>query len=270
MYRPVDKRENYVKRCVGMPGDSLHIINNQVYLNGQALADARNVQYNYYVETNGTFISDDVFRRLKVSKEDQLLVSFDSRETNYYYSQLPYLGFQPNQNGTYNPVYNIPLTKEALEIIRKSPNIVNIVIDRELFKGDTYPVDYDTGWSRDNYGPIWIPKKGATITLDEFNLAIYHRCIRNYENNTLEVLPGGSVLINGRSATTYTFKYDYYWMMGDNRHKSADSRSWGFVPEDHVVGKPVMVWLSLDKDRGLFDGKIRWNRIFRFVNSFDK
>ena len=132
--------------------------------------------------------------------------------------------------------------------------------------GPTYPVDYETGWTRDNYGPIWIPQRGATIELTPQNLALYSRCIKNYEGNQLEV-KGDKVWINGAEATTYTFQYDYYWMMGDNRHNSADSRSWGFVPEDHIVGKPILVWLSLDKDRSLFDGGIRWNRIFRWVDA---
>ena len=129
-----------------------------------------------------------------------------------------------------------------------------------------YPVDYQTGWSRDNYGPLWIPKKGTTIPLTERNIALNKRCIVNYEHNKLEV-KDSKVYINGKPETTYTFKYDYYWMMGDTRHNSADSRSWGFVPEDHIVGKPIMIWLSLDKDRSLFDGGIRWNRMFRWVRA---
>ena len=140
-----------------------------------------------------------------------------------------------------------------------------VIIEPETLGGPTYPVGYNTGWTRDNFGPLWIPKKGATIPLDERNLALYSRGIKNYENNTLEV-KDGKVYINGKPETSYTFKYDYYWMMGDNRHNSADSRSWGFVPEDHIVGKPILVWLSLDKDRSLFDGGIRWNRLFRWVH----
>jgi signal peptidase I len=266
VYRPVDKRENYVKRCVGMPGDSLRIINNQIYIDGQILKDTKNVQYIYYVETDGTIIKDDMFRRLRVSMDDR---KFASELTSEYYQALSYLGFNKNSDGRYNPVYRIPLTTEALEIVRKMPSIRKIVIEPELIGGDVYPIDYDMGWTRDNYGPIWIPEKGATIRLDEKNLALYHRCIRNYENNTLETGPDGSVRINGEPATTYTFKYDYYWMMGDNRHGSADSRSWGFVPEDHIVGKPILIWLSLDKDRSLFNGGIRWNRMFRRVEAFN-
>jgi signal peptidase I len=280
MYRPVDKRENYVKRCVGLPGDSLKIINNQIYINGEMLPDKKNVQYNYYVETDGVRLNAELFRRLGISSADQLglLDRYSDRnkasEAAYYGSTLPFIGIMPNADGMYNPVYLLPLTKSALETIKKLPYVKKVIIEPDRFNnrstGLYYPVEYDMGWTRDNYGPIWIPKKDATITLDEKNLALYTRCIRNYENNEFEIKSDGTILINGKPTTTYTFKYDYYWMMGDNRHKSADSRCWGFVPEDHVVGKPILVWLSLDKDRGLFDGKIRWNRIFRTVTSFDK
>ena len=269
IYRPVDKRENYVKRCVGMPGDSLQIINNQIYIDGKILKNTKNVQYVYYVETDGTRITDEIFRKLRVSVEDRKLVSENKDDVRPYYQVLPYIGFAPNADGRYNPIYRLPLTVEAHEMIQKIASVRKVIIEPELIGGDVYPLKYDLGWTRDNYGPIWIPKKGATITLDEKNLALYHRCIRNYENNTLETGADGTVKINGQPATTYTFKYDYYWMMGDNRHCSADSRSWGFVPEDHVVGKPILVWLSLDKDRKLFDGGIRWNRMFRMVDSFD-
>jgi signal peptidase I len=269
VYRPVDKRENYVKRCVGMPGDSLRIIDNQVYIDGKVLENRKNVQFVYYVETDGTKIRDDMFRRLKVSADDQMLVSEPAQEVGYYYQALPYLGFTKNAGGYYNPVYRLPLTAEALEMVRKMPSVRKVIIEPDRIGGDVYPVDYDMGWTRDNYGPIWIPAKGKTIRLDEKNLALYHRCIRNYENNRLEIGADGSVRINGATATTYTFKYDYYWMMGDNRHCSADSRSWGFVPEDHIVGKPILIWLSLDKDRNLFNGGIRWNRMFRRVEAFN-
>ena len=144
--------------------------------------------------------------------------------------------------------------------------ISRIVMEPETFSGQMYPLNLYTQWTRDNYGPIWIPSKGSTITLTADNLPIYERCIVAYEGNKLEQRPNG-IYINGEKTDTYTFKMDYYWMMGDNRHNSADSRYWGFVPEDHVVGKPIVVWLSLDKDRGWFDGKIRWNRIFKWVDN---
>ena len=267
VYRPVDKRDNYVKRCVGMPGDSLKIVDNKVYINGVLSKDMRNVQHVYYVETDGLRFNEETFRKLQVSKDDRHLIS-EPRD-NQSSSLLQFLKFTPKADGRFNPIYRLPLTSEAYEMIQKIPAVQKIVIEPDVVGGDMYPIDYELGWKRDNYGPIWIPKKGATITLDEKNLAIYQRCIRNYENNTLEIGLDGKVKINGSPATTYTFKYDYYWMMGDNRHCSADSRSWGFVPEDHIVGKPVFVWLSLDKDRGLLNGGIRWKRMFRNVTSFD-
>ena len=130
-----------------------------------------------------------------------------------------------------------------------------------------YPLNGNTGWTQDNYGPVWIPKRGESIKLTMDNIAIYERPIVAYEGNTLEIKEG-KIFINGKESDSYTFTMDYYWMMGDNRHNSADSRYWGFVPEDHIVGKPILIWLSLDKDKGWFDGKIRWNRLFRWVDNY--
>ena len=161
----------------------------------------------------------------------------------------------------------MPLTARAVKALRKRKDLVDSVVfynDPSTF--ELYPKNAYTGWTRDNYGPVWIPKKGASIQLTLKNLPIYERCIKVYEDNDLRVDDRGRIFINGKQAKSYTFKMDYYWMMGDNRDKSADSRYWGFVPEDHVVGKPIVVWLSLDKDRGWFDGKIRWNRIFKWVD----
>lgn len=266
IYRPVDKRENYVKRCVGMPGDSLAIRNNKLYINGKEQKDPKRMQLCYFVETDGSVITEDQFRKMDISKSDRKFVSYpQSPEEQYYYEHLPYIGFS-STNGHYNPIYRLPLTKEALAIAKKIPTIKKIVVEPEQMGGSMYPVGYRTGWTRDNYGPIWIPKKGATIELNERNLAIYGRCIRNYEKNVLDIKEG-QAWINGEPAKTYTFKYDYYWMMGDNRHNSADSRSWGFVPEDHVIGKPILIWLSLDKDHGIFNGGIRWERMFRTVRA---
>lgn len=252
IYRPVDKRENYVKRCIGMPGDTLSIRDNQVYINNEPAGNPENMQYNYYIETDGSPLTEKQFRLLNVSKNERILAN---------QSLFSFLGFAPDAAR----VYRLPLTEKALHIAEKLLAVKKIVIEPEVFGGTTYPVDYQTGWTRDNYGPIWIPTKGATIQLTEWNLAMYHRCIRNYENNTLEV-KDGKIYINGKEETSYTFRYDYYFMMGDNRHNSADSRSWGFVPEDHIVGKPILIWLSLDKDRSLFSGGIRWHRLFRLVH----
>ena len=256
--RPVDRRENYVKRCVGLPGDTLEIKDAQVYIDGKPLENPEEMQLNYFVQTTGPYITEDMFRELGISKDDQTLISNEGL--------LMEMGLtHRDAQGRLAPAYDLPLTKKMYETLSPNKNLVSsIVMEPEIFSGQMYPLNLYTKWDRNNYGPIWIPKKGATIKLTEDNLPIYERPIRAYEGNTLEVKEDG-IYINGKKTDEYTFKMDYYWMMGDNRHNSADARSWGFVPEDHVVGKPIVVWLSLDKDRGWFDGKIRWNRIFKWV-----
>ncbi len=264
--RPVDRRENYVKRCVGVPGDLLEIKNGQIYINGVAEENPPGIQFNYLVQTTGPYIPENIFRELHISKDDQNLISGDAGADNYF-SQLGFTG--RDVNGRLNPVYYLPLTKAAHDALLANKALISkIEMEPEELYGAApmYPLNLYTKWNWNNYGPIWIPKKGETIELTADNLPIYQRCIEAYENNKLEVTPEG-IFINGEQTNLYTFKMDYYWMMGDNRHNSADSRSWGFVPEDHIVGKPIVVWLSLDKDRGWFDGKIRWNRIFKWVHN---
>jgi signal peptidase I len=260
VYRPVDRRENYVKRCIGLPGETLKIINNQVYINGKAIEDQPGIQYNYYVQTKGSYISEEQFRSWEISKDDRMLIADD----NEIASLLP---FKKNSSGRLNPVYHFPATKALIEKIKKSQAIDTVIIEKDVLGdyqigGATYPLSPKITWTRDNFGPLWIPAKGATIRLTATNLILYERVIRNYEGQNLQI-HNGKAYINGQKVEKYTFKLDYYWMMGDNRHNSADSRAWGFVPEDHIVGKPICVWLSLDKDRKLFDGKIRWNRFFK-------
>ena len=242
IYRPVDRRENYVKRCVGLPGQTLQIKDRIVYLDGQANKEPDNVQYRYLVRTK-SMLPDDLCHQLGISSEDLA-------------------GYYPNES-----VYNMPLTAQAKSALLARKDLVISIDDiRDEDMGGLYPLNKLTGWTVDNYGPIWIPKKGATIELNLDNLPYYERCIQAYEGNRLEVKEDG-IYINGQPATHYTFQMDYYWMMGDNRHNSADSRFWGFVPEDHIVGKPIFVWLSLDNDRGWTDGKIRWNRLFKWVDT---
>ena len=156
----------------------------------------------------------------------------------------------------------MPLTKRALNIFLQRKDLVESVkpvTDAE--EVDVYPLNGNMHWTRDNYGPIWIPQKGKSIRLTLDNIAVYERPIRVYEGNDLEIRDG-RIFINGKETTEYTFRMDYYWMMGDNRHNSADSRYWGFVPEDHIVGKPIFIWWSKDPDRG-----VRWSRLFRFVDN---
>ena len=236
--RPTDRRENYVKRCVGLPGQTLQIKNRIVYLNGKANKEPDNVQYSYYVKLRCP-MPEELMGQLGISTED--------------ITGLSQYGF-------------IPLTKKAYNVLSKRKDIVqSIRLNTDAQAGDLYPLNAYTGWTRDNYGPIWIPKKGATVKLDMNNVAIYERPIHAYEGNDLKIV-NGNIYINGKVAHSYTFKMDYYWMMGDNRHNSADSRYWGFVPEDHIVGKPIFIWWSHNPDHPGLSG-IRWNRLFNFVDN---
>ena len=237
--RPTDRRENYVKRCVGLPGQTLQIKNRIVYLNGKANKEPDNVQYTYKMKLKGEF-PIDLADELGITNEDLLMY---------------------NQSGV------IPLTKKAYLALKANRNLVeSISINTDSTYGDLYPLNAYTGWTRDNYGPVWIPKKGESIALTLKNLPVYERCIKVYEGNDLKVDNAGRIFINGKQAKSYTFKLDYYWMMGDNRHNSADSRYWGFVPEDHIVGKPIFIWWSHSPDHPGFSG-IRWNRLFTFVDN---
>ena len=237
--RPTDRRENYVKRCVGLPGQTLQIKNRIVYLDGKANKEPDNVQYTYKMKLKGEF-PIDLADELGITNEDLLMY---------------------NQSGV------IPLTKKACLALKANKNLVeSISINADAIYGDLYPLNAYTGWTRDNYGPVWIPKKGKSIQLNLKNLPIYERCIKVYEGNDLKVDSQGNIFINGKLAKSYTFKLDYYWMMGDNRHNSADSRYWGFVPEDHIVGKPIFIWWSHSPDHPGFSG-IRWNRLFNFVDN---
>ena len=302
VYRPVDRRENYVKRCMGLPGETLEIKDDEVYINGKKVADPENMQLRYFVQTDGTAISEQVFDELGISKDDYAVVNEQGQLSANYFDplnelrrsnpllnkglsadikfsadslQLTQLGFVA-KGKTFGLVYTLPLTKKMVETFKSKPFIINVFKEKErIERSETadgkiidypfyYPIDYPTRWTRDSYGPLWIPKKGETILFDkdiDYKVATYERVIKNYEGNEFNYRDG-KVYINGKQSDSYTFKFDYYFMMGDNRHNSADSRSWGFVPEDHIVGQPLFVWLSLDKDKGWFSGKIRWNRIF--------
>ena len=235
--RPTDRRENYVKRCVGLPGQTLQIKDRIIYLDGKANKEPDNVQYTYRMKLKQS-LSDEVMKDLGITMED--LMSLNT------------LGY-------------MPMTKHAVDELKRMKIADSIELNTEAEEWDIYPLNGNLHWTRDNYGPVWIPKKGESVALDMDNIAIYERPIRTYEGNQLEV-KDGKIFINGKEAKEYTFKLDYYWMMGDNRHNSLDSRYWGFVPEDHIVGKPIFIWWSSDPDRSGFSG-VRWNRLFRFVDN---
>ena len=240
--RPADRRENYVKRCVGLPGQTLEIKDKMIYVDGKKQETPTFAQFNYKVYThNSQVLSDALCEELNISDEDRDKI------------------LDHNQG--------IPLTHMAVEALRANKEFCDSIVEiKDGYWGNLYPLNRQYGWTRDNYGPIWIPAKGKSVKLTQDNIAIYERPIRVYEKNTLEV-KDGKIFINGKQTNEYTFKMDYYWMMGDNRHNSADSRYWGFVPEDHIVGKPLFIWLSLITDRYGKSHGVRWSRLFTWVDN---
>ena len=244
--RPSDKKDHYVKRCVASAGDTLEIRNGQVYVNSQAQEVWPGVQNSYTVVTDG--------QRINPVNLDKL--GLNIREL-WFHPELP--GYPA-----------MPLTAEMLEKIKVYPNVVSVEQNIDSYPPD-FPDSYVTifpfaenyRWTRDNFGPLWIPQKDAEVELTIANLPLYERIITAYEGNSLQV-KDGAIYINGEETQSYTFKQDYYFMMGDNRHNSLDSRYWGFVPEDHIVGKPALIWLSIDGNKKL-PNNIRWRRFFKFV-----
>ena len=243
--RPVDKEENYVKRCVGIAGDTLLFDNQKLYINGTLMEDPKGLQYMYKIHTQNGMLSKRQLESLSVSSEN----------IEYYYSQ----------SARYYQYGLLALTKDKVKKVSAFSNVLSVevmqtpanVTDKDIFPFDTTLFK----WNIDNFGPLYIPEAGATIPLTKENMTLYHRIIETYEGNTVKI-DGDNISINGKTATTYTFRMNYYWMMGDNRHNSLDSRYWGFVPEDHIVGKASFVLISLDKDKSWFE-KIRFSRIFK-------
>ena len=248
--KPIDKKSNYVKRAVGLPGDSLEIVDGKVLVNNKPLdlPQRAKPQYSYSGYTKGQ--------------------GFDPYTLYKVYGITDGFYYDPNTN----QFFIQSLSKEAYQRLKNHPNVASI--QREISpagKQDLgiFPNNQKVNWNRDNFGPIYIPKKGATVKMDLKSFSLYRQIIETYEglemglDNKLTV-NGTQVLLNGQALDTYTFKQDYYWMMGDNRHNSEDSRYWGFVPENHVVGKPVFIWLSLDPNASGFN-KIRWDRMFTTV-----
>jgi signal peptidase I len=239
--RPVDKKENYIKRCIAIPGDSIQIIDGEVYVNNKKQNDIEGKQFNYIVTTDGSLLNPKVLDKLKVANDDREMFSGGR--------------------------YMFPLTKKQLDGFEELKNVTDItrfVMPKENYDESIFPHSANYPWNVDNFGPLYIPKAGVTIEINTFNLPLYERIIDVYEENDLKVVDN-TIYINGQPANTYTFKLDYYWMMGDNRHKSADSRYWGYVPIDHVVGKASVIWMSLDKDKK-FPAKIRIKRMFKSIH----
>lgn len=244
--RPVDKQENYIKRCVAIPGDKLEITNGKLIINDETAYIPENFQFKYWVRTSDSFNNKNLKLQHDVNPED--------------------INFIPNLDS-----YLVPLTLDGYKKFKEFPVVQNIIPNIE-FKGAyadesyrIFPNNNQYDWTEDNFGPITIPKKGETVELNSKNIFIYKRIIQVYENNDFEI-NNGTFIINGQETTSYTFKMNYYWLMGDSRHNSLDSRFWGFVPEDHVVGKAVFIWLSLDPDLGWTEGKLRWKRLFSIVH----
>lgn len=253
VWRPVDRRENYVKRAVGLPGERLMIVDDVIYIDGKPLKTPGQAQFKYIVATRQP-VTDEVWSELGVRRENR----------------APVQGLEsaPEYAGAF--VYSVPLTAEkAREVSGWTSLAAPLVKENDLLAPENFtgvfPLGNNYGWTRSNMGEIWIPKRGKTLHLTLNNLPLYRRIIETYEGNKVAVRDG-KIFINGKQTDKYTFLMDYYWMMGDNRDWSADSRYWGFVPEDHIVGSPVFVLISFDDERG-FGSNIRWNRILKPANT---
>ena len=236
--RPVDKRDNYVKRCVAIPGDTLTISDTQVYINGKPQEQFDKIQFLYMIQTDGSRINTRTLQKLDIYEDD--VHDFG------------------------NGLYEIMLTANNAEELKNLANVRSVekrIKPHGVYDDEIFPNDVNYPWNIDNFGPLWVPKKNVAIKIDTVNICFYERIITAYEGNSLKI-QGSDIYINGIKTDSYTFKMDYYWMMGDNRHDSLDSRYWGFVPEDHIVGAPRFVWLSLNKEK-TFPFNIKISRMFR-------
>ncbi|MGZ5244641.1 MAG: signal peptidase I [Bacteroidia bacterium] len=248
--RPIDKTDNYIKRCIAIPGDTLQIIDREVYLNGKKTAFPEFSQFLYQVGLSGnSFIQRSELHGLGITGDDMKGPLGTDPKTGY-------------------SIYQAALTQHAANELKKHENVKQVeplILPKGYFQQDVFHQYASLPWNVDNFGPLYVPKKGATIPMSLKNYYLYQKAIRDYEKNPGLSLKDSVVYLNDQPLKEYTFKMDYYFMMGDNRHNSSDGRMWGFVPEDHIVGKPVMIWFSTDREGKGF-GKIRWNRLFRIIN----
>lgn len=265
MYRPVDRRINFVKRAVGLPGERIFIQSDTIYINGQPQAMPEHVQFVYFARMSAP-LTEEQMHQLGIAQSD---VNTISSKSPFFDQLAAILG----RGGYY---YELPMTDQVIEQLKAEGQLLSCLRWDGSGSYTLFPKDMaaDNDWSLSNYGlgedgqGIWIPKKGETISLTPDNWQLYERCIRNYENHPEAYFDQATTTayIDGKPAKTYTFGMDYYFMMGDNRHQSQDSRFWGFVPEDHIIGTPLRVLISFDSDRSIFNGGIRWNRIFSSPN----
>ncbi len=267
IYRPVDRRENYVKRCVGLPGQRIRIADGIIYIDGEAMPTPADAQFNYFYQVNGAPLTDEEFEALGIAVDDRHAIDVSPADIPGLIS----LGFKVNDNGSVPRVYISPLTDTMVKEMEQSGRFAKLMKDEPQPETvlSLFPEGVSADWTRADYGGdsgLWIPKKGTALKMDQAAWNIYGRCIRVYEDNPTAEFRDGKLYIDGKPRDYYAFKMDYYFMMGDNRDNSLDSRYWGCVPEDHIVGTPWRVLISFDKDKGIFDGGIRWNRVFRDAN----
>jgi len=267
IYRPVDRRENYVKRVVGLPGQRIRIVDGDIYIDGEKFMVPENVQFNYFYQSAGGNLTEDDFEEFGIPVDDRYSVSVLESDI----PSLRELGFTVNPDGTVPPIYGSPLTAAMVAQMEASPRISRVI--RQVASPENvmtlFPEALSKHWTRADYGGndgIWIPRKGDVLKMNKTAWDIYGRAIRVYENNPMAEWRDGQMWIDGKPVEYYDFKMDYYFMMGDNRDNSLDSRYWGFVPEDHIVGTPWRVLVSFDKDKSLFNGGIRWNRVLKDAN----